>query len=245
MFKPAFSSLWGKCAAAAVVVLGMGVGVILTSDLGRLVLASNPAIGTATVPSYAPPTAPALEFPVSVLQAPEPPSAGPTETVVENVGPVEVSYEVPVVVAPPPPPPPPQCVGDLSATVNGLATSVAGMVSAQQAGGVLEQVNSLGVAANACAQQVAALGSAGTDQIIAVGQQLSGLVGAVQALPLLSAPPAPSAGAAGAEAQSPPFNPVETAVGAVGEGLEITLGVVGAVTGGVSDVLGFVLNPTG
>lgn len=241
MFKPAFSSLWGKCAAAAAVVLGMGVGVILTSDLGRLVLASNPATGTATMPSYAPPAVRVLGFPVSVLQAPESPSAGLTETVVENVGAVEVSYKVPVVALPPPPPP--QCVGELSVTVNGLAASVAGMVSAQQAGGVLDQVNSLGVAANACAQQVSALRSAGMDQIVAVGQQLSGLVGAVQALPLLS-PTSPEASTE-AEAQSPAFNPVETAVGAVGEGLEMTLGLVKIATGGVSDALGFVLNPTG
>lgn len=243
MFRPVLSSAWGKLAAVALLVVGMAVGLLLTANLGGFRLAATGAVGsagTATAPSYRPPLA--LDFPLSVLQpGPEPEEAGTTELRVEQVGALEVSYEVPVVTAAPPPPPAPPCVADLSSTVTGLAAAVSTLTSADQAGGVLEQVNSLGTAANACAQQVAGVGSTGIETLTHVGHQLNGIVATVQALPLLSPAPSPEAGQAPAGGIK---NPVEATLGVVGDGLGMTLGAMNVVTGSVGDVLRLVLNPT-
>ncbi|MEX2586835.1 MAG: hypothetical protein WD602_02430 [Actinomycetota bacterium] len=236
MFGPTFKSTSGKMAGAVLALIGMVGGWTLTAELGGFQLASTGSV-SAAVPGYHPGVA--LDFPRAVLAAQSSPQSGPTETKVENVGSLEVSYEVPVAAAPPALPPAPQCVEELTSTVAALTSSVAGIVTAEHAAGALTQVNALGEAANACAQQVSALGSAGMDQLAQVGQQLNGLVGTIGALPLLPPTPAPPATD---EPASPMDKPIETTLEMVGKGLDVTLDVVNGVTGETGGLLGGLLN---
>lgn len=237
MFRRTLRSTSGKIAGSALALVGMVGGWTLTADLGGFELASTGVVSAAS-PGYQPGTV--LDFPSAVLAVEQAP-AGPTETVVENMGNLQMSYEVPAVVAPPAPKPAPACVGELTATVAGLGDSVVGIVTAQDAAAALEQANALGAAANACAQQVSTLGSSGMDQLAQLGQQLNGLVGTIQALPVSPAPaPSPTEGSAG-----PMDAPIEKSLEVFGDGLGMTLDAVNGLTGEVGGLLGSLLNPTG
>lgn len=238
MFKPTLKSTSGKVAGAALVLAGMVGGWSLTADLGSFKLASMGVV-SAAAPGFQPGVA--LDFPSAVM-AEQPVDSGPTETKVEQVGALEVSYEVPVAVTPPPPPAAPKCVDELTGTVAALGAAVEGIVTAEHAALALEQANALGVAANACAQEVAALGSSGMEQLAQLGGQLNGLVGTIQALPLLAPSPSPSPGG---DVAGETVNPLEKGFEVFGGGLEMTLDVVNGITGQVGGLLGHVLSPTG
>lgn len=239
MFKPTLKSTSGKVAGAALALVGMVGGWTLTADLGGFKLASTGAV-SAAAPGFYPGVA--LDFPSAVMAAEQPVDSGSTETKVEQVGDLEVSYEVPVAVAPPPPPAAPKCVDELTATVAGLRAAVEGIVTAEHAALALDQANTLGVAANACAQEVAVLGSSGMEQLAQLGGQLNGLVGTIQALPLVAPSPSPSPD--GNEAGET-VNPLEKGFEVFGGGLEMTLDAVSGITGQVGGLLGHVLSPTG
>lgn len=237
MFRRTLKSTSGKIAGSALALIGMVGGWTLTADLGGFELASTGVVSAAS-PGYQPGVA--LDFPLSVLAAEQAPS-GPTETIIENMGNLQMSYEVPAAVAPPAPKPAPECVGELAATIAGLGDSVVGIVTAQQAAAALEQANVLGAATNACAQQVATLGSSGMEQLAQLGQQLNGLVGAIQALPVSPVPaPSPTEKAAGGMDA-----PIEKSLEVFGDGLGVTLNVVSGITGEVGGLLGNLLSPTG
>lgn len=236
MFRRTLKSTSGKIAASALALIGMVGGWTLTADLGGFELASTGVVSAAS-PGYYPGVA--LDFPTVVLAAEQAPS-GPTETIVEDIGNLQMSYEVPAVVAPAAPKPAPECVGQLTSTVAELGDSVVGIVTAQDAAAALEQANALGAAANACAQEVSTLGSSGMDQLAQLGQQLNGLVATIQALPVSPAPaPSPAEAAAG-----PMDKPIEKSLEVFGDGLGMTLDVVSGLTGEVGGLLGNVLNPT-
>ncbi|MBW3590947.1 MAG: hypothetical protein KY393_03705 [Actinobacteria bacterium] len=79
------------------------------------------------------------------------------------------------------------------------------------------------------------------DQLAQLGQQLNGLVDAIQALPVSPAPaPSPTEEPAG-----PMDAPIEKSLEVFGDGLGMTLDVVSGLTGEVDGLLGSLLNPTG
>lgn len=237
MFRRTFKSTSGKIAGAALALAGMVGGWTLTAELGAFQLASTSVVaGDGT--GYQ--SAVALDFPMAVLPADEDVRPGATQTMVESMGNMEISYEVPVV-APSPPavPPAPECVAELTSAVAGLVGSVAGIVTAEHAAGALEQINALGIAANTCADEVSTSGSAGMDQLAQVGEELNGLVGTIQALAVPTTPTATDD-----ESADLIGNPVEKTLSVVGGGLGMTLDAVNGITGPVGGLLGYLLNPT-